>query len=252
MRTPSDCISCTPGYYCSGSSSPAPTGQCSAGSYCTGGSTTPTQYPATPGYYTILGSSQQIKCTAGTYSNSNSATACLPCGSGTYCNAYGMTAGLPCLAGNYCPSGAINPSPCALGTFNPTAATTTAGACGACTGGKYCGLTGLTVESGSCAAGYFCYSGSSSATPIANLTSLGTTYLVTTSGLCPQGYYCPAGTQIPIACGIGYYLNYEGASQLSQCIQCRAGSYCSQTGLVSPSGSCSAGYYCPESSTAAT
>jgi hypothetical protein len=41
MRASTDCISCTPGFYCSGSSNPTPAGPCSAGYYCTGGSDNP-------------------------------------------------------------------------------------------------------------------------------------------------------------------------------------------------------------------
>jgi hypothetical protein len=41
MRSPSDCIPCTPGYYCAGSASSKPTNSCEPGYYCTGGSNTP-------------------------------------------------------------------------------------------------------------------------------------------------------------------------------------------------------------------
>ena len=130
-------------------------------------------------------------------SSSPNSVSCTPCLAGTYCNAFGMTTGLTCPAGFYCSSGAINPVPCSYGTINPTAGSALTGACQPCTGGKYCGDTALTVESGDCAAGYFCYSGSPSPTPLFNLTALGTVYTQTTYGQCPQGFYCPAATQIP-------------------------------------------------------
>jgi len=38
MREESDCIPCTPGYYCIGEKNPNPTGLCDAGYYCEGGS----------------------------------------------------------------------------------------------------------------------------------------------------------------------------------------------------------------------
>ncbi len=105
MRTADDCIPCTPGYYCAGSANPFPTGKCSAGSYCTGGSTTPTQFNATPGHYALEGSTMQIKCEAGTYSDTSRAATCKLCDSGKYCPEIGMDAGIPCPAGYYCPLG---------------------------------------------------------------------------------------------------------------------------------------------------
>jgi hypothetical protein len=40
MRSASDCIACTPGYYCANPSEPKPTGQCAAGYFCIGGAET--------------------------------------------------------------------------------------------------------------------------------------------------------------------------------------------------------------------
>jgi hypothetical protein len=236
MRSASDCIPCTQGYYCSGSSNPTPTAQCSAGYYCTGGASAPTQYSAEPGYYTIVGSSQQIQCPAGTFSSSPNSVACTPCTSGKYCNSFGMIEGLTCPAGFFCVTGAINPVPCALGTLNPTAGLAVTSACQPCTPGSYCGSTGLTAVSGLCSAGYFCYSGSPSPTPMFNLTALGTLYTQTTFGQCPQGNYCPAGTDVPIKCNIGFYLDHEGASDVSECVPCVPGYYCNVAGLPSPAG----------------
>jgi hypothetical protein len=64
-KTQEDCITCDPGFYCSGTNNPAPTGKCAAGFYCSGGSATPFQYAAPPGYYTVLGSIAPIACNPG-------------------------------------------------------------------------------------------------------------------------------------------------------------------------------------------
>lgn len=106
--------------------------------------------------------------------------------------------------------------------------------------------------SGACSAGYFCISGSNSATPLVNLTLLGTTTATNTYGLCPQGYYCPASTSDPVACPIGYYLDAEASDALADCIKCPPGQYCATVGLPGPNGKCLAGYYCPEGSTSNT
>ncbi|XP_033181414.1 uncharacterized protein LOC113134181 [Mastacembelus armatus] len=45
---------------------------------------------------------------------------------------------------------------------------------------------------------------------------------------CPRGFYCPLGSTYPRLC--------------------EAGSYCNQTGLDSPAGTCPAEYYCPKGS----
>ena len=44
----------------------------------------------------------------------------------------------------------------------------------------------------------------------------------------------------------------RGATSLSDCYPCPPGKYCDTAGIASPSGDCSAGYYCPEGSSSST
>jgi hypothetical protein len=72
-----------------------------------------------------------------------------------------------------------------------------------------------------CTAGYYCPSGSSSATQIA----------------CSSGYACPVGTAQQVVCPTGY-------SCLGQIPTiCPAGTFCPNTMMLNPS-PCSNGYYC--------
>ena len=72
-------------------------------------------------------------------------------------------------------------------------------------------------------AGYFCPSGSTSATQYA----------------CVSGSYCPSGASSQIACAFGSVC----ANTTSQ-IACASGQYCSTTGLTASSGVCAPGFYC--------
>eukprot|EP00347_Sterkiella_histriomuscorum_P024098 403332318 len=244
MRAVSDCISCTPGYYCIGSNLDEPDGLCKAGYYCPSGSQKEDEIATDPGYYSLEGSSIQIKCEPGTYTDLSAQTTCKQCDAGTYCDTFGMDLGEPCPAGYYCPAGSVKPIPCAVGTYNPTAASSGSGACQNCDAGKYCDEEGLTYVKGTCSAGYFCKTGSPSATPAINLTLSINSGYITKYGICPRGNYCPIGSEDPTPCPIGYYLNGEGGNALSDCVKCQAGSYCDATGLAVPKGNCDLGYYC--------
>ena len=72
-----------------------------------------------------------------------------------------------------------------------------------------------------CPAGFYCSGGASKG----DGTGSG-------AGVCPIGYYCPAGTNAPILC--------------------TPGKYCATTGLQTPTGDCTAGYYWLEGSSTAT
>lgn len=61
----------------------------------------------------------------------------------------------------------------------------------------------------------------------------------------PVGFYCPEGTAYEWkACPPGTYSPDSGLSELSQCMECDGGHYCSYQNATSVSGLCSAGYYC--------
>lgn len=69
-KTQADCYACDPGYYCSGTNLPYPTGCCKGGYYCTGGATTAIQYPVQPGHFSSACAYQQTECYPGTFQQS--------------------------------------------------------------------------------------------------------------------------------------------------------------------------------------
>ena len=85
-----------------------------------------------------------------------------------------------------------------------------------------------------CYAGYICIEGATTPTPIDG----------TLGKYCPAGSYCDAGaTQTTNAdgsitytgvtgCPAGYYMPYQGAEQLSDCIECIGDQYCPTVGLT--------------------
>jgi DNA-binding beta-propeller fold protein YncE len=84
-----------------------------------------------------------------------------------------------------------------------------------------------------CAGGYYCLTGSSTAT----------------QHLCMNGTYCPAGSSQAVACPVSGFCASNGMAKYSPCT---AGYYCNATGLSAVSGPCSAGYYCPSGSSSPT
>lgn len=58
------------------------------------------------------------------------------------------------------------------------------------------------------------------------------------------GAWCGIGTSVPNLCPAGTFRGAKYGSQLSDCFPCGPGKYCNDTGLLSPSGSSSQGYYC--------
>ena len=53
---------------------------------------------------------------------------------------------------------------------------------------------------------------------------------------CPMGAYCPEGSDSPTLCPSGTYLNSTRNTNISACIQCTAGHYCSGAGNAYPTG----------------
>ena len=84
------------------------------------------------------------------------------CSAGYYCTsgAYNSTptdgtTGNICPMGRYCEVGSITGVGCPVGTFSNQAGLQSSSECTNCTGGYYCGSTGLTVETGLCHAGVY-------------------------------------------------------------------------------------------------
>ena len=65
--TEQDCEQCTPGYYCSNTRNPGPSGPCDAGYYCEGGAYEPKQNVCPAGHFAPMASSAPVPCPRGTY-----------------------------------------------------------------------------------------------------------------------------------------------------------------------------------------
>ena len=66
---------------------------------------------------------------------------------------------------------------------------------------------------------------------------------------CSPGYFCLEGSSTEDPCPPGYYLPSAGAKNITYCIDCTTGSYCNRSGLASPEGLCTQGFYCPAGQT---
>ena len=60
-----------------------------------------------------------------------------------------------------------------------------------------------------------------------------------------MGAYCPQGSYSPILCQAGYYLNSTRNDEVTDCLICTPGYYCTGSGNIIPDGICTAGWYCP-------
>jgi len=166
---------CPAGFYCPDPSRPDIQTGCPAGSFCPQGSLNPT------------------KCASGTYQPYMYQATCLDCPLGFVCSQTDTSFALVCPQGMYCPAKTETPKPCPIGTYNPVWGLSTLTQCFSCLEGYYCASVGLAAPSGKCAAGYFCKSGATTATPAVG----------PKSGPCNPGYYCPEGTPIQVPCPVG-------------------------------------------------
>lgn len=246
-------IPCTPGKYCESDKLATVSGECLAGYYCNG--TTVIKNPVNEttgdicpkGHYCPTGSGYPIACEAGTFSdrfaNQNESN-CEPCTAGKYCSGYGrdlpngpcddgwfcppsMTVAQPpgnrCLPGHECPQGSPSQTPCDSGTYQPLAEK---GDCLPCPAGKFCDRTEAIAEKQSGI----------------NATTQG----VVIAKECPEGFYCPTGTKSSreFPCPVGTYSNTTGLENVTECRLCPQGYYCEGENITSPTGKCSAGFYC--------
>ncbi|MGH0176836.1 UNVERIFIED_CONTAM: hypothetical protein FKN15_008160 [Acipenser sinensis] len=218
------------GLHCASPGLPRASGQCAAGHYCVGGALTP--HPSN-----------------------------------------GITGDL-CPRGHYCSEGSAVPQPCPPGHYSNTTKNTALSDCLPCPQGFSCDGQGLSAPSGSCQAGYFCPPGQNSSRPASYTCTAGhmcpqgssqqspcppgtyqdqhgqteTGLLVGTQNPtpCPKGHYCPPGTTLgrESPCPTGTFNNRTGLSDVSECVSCPAGEYCSSAGLSQPTGACMTGFLC--------
>ena len=266
-----DCIDCTPGYYCSGSNLPYPSGPCSAGYYCTGGAKLPTQFRTPAGHFTGPGASAPGECLLGTFNPAVGQGECQSCLVGNYCPQRAMITYLPCPAGSFCPGNSIVPESCPAGTYQPEQRRHNITDCLPCKSGYYCENANASAPTGGCQSGYYCLTAcvtsSCSQYTIPGTSEIQenptTTFssgtLETYGGECTWGSYCPNTTAVPLACPAGTFRDQTlGKDMQLDCTPCTAGYYCAYTGMsFKLSGnylpvSCSAGYYCPGSFTGHT
>ncbi|XP_028563977.2 uncharacterized protein LOC114585457 [Podarcis muralis] len=186
---------------------------------------------------------------------------------------------LKCPVGYFCPNGANFPSPCPSGTHNPLQGQDESADCRPCPAGRACTQAGLAEPDSECMAGYICPVGSSSPHAPSNACPPGTfsnrsdlfdksqcetcpERFVCTRGSggkqkppvpCPAGHYCPPGTKHPTQykCAPGTWSNKTGLAAEDECVPCPAGWFC-MAGAHGPSGSCSAGHFCPEGTQTST
>ncbi|KAL7981551.1 hypothetical protein Chor_005639 [Crotalus horridus] len=221
------------------------------------------------GHFCPLGTGFPIPCPPGSFSAMLGLKAegeCLLCPTGYICSQSGTSdlfqmlpcnEGYVCLEGNsvpcpndgihgyrcpkgfYCPQGTSLEVPCEPGVFSPTDG---ASVCLPCPAGTAC-RHAATVEpvicpQGFCTAGFYCAGGAFDAVPQSSPE-------FPLNGPCPQGHFCPEGTQSPIACPLGTLNNGTGGSSPDYCVPCYPGFFCAAMGLSSPTGPCTAGFYCP-------
>ncbi|XP_069804021.1 uncharacterized protein [Dendropsophus ebraccatus] len=145
---------------------------------------------------------------------------------------------LTCPRGYYCPAMTAVPVPCPAGTFNPIGGALTLASCKRCPAGRYCRGEANTEPDGLCSAGYYCEGEAAD-----NIPQRTTRFPL--NGPCPIGHYCPEGTLSPKPCPVGTLKNTTGGSSVDSCVPCYAGYFCASVGLSSPTGLCSAGFFCP-------
>ena len=167
---------------------------CETGTFCPLASVTPTPCPA-GAFCASAAMSAPTPCTLGSYCATTGLSAVTSaCFSGEYCPT-ASSAAAACAAGSVC-SNASSQIACSSGEYCP--ASTTAAA--SCTAGSFCATPASPMAL--CAIGYYCPSGSTSATQVTCLAG---------------AYHCAAGASAPvsIACAVGY------ESDLSVCIFAR-------------------------------
>ncbi|XP_039224464.1 multiple epidermal growth factor-like domains protein 6 [Crotalus tigris] len=236
LRYQKQCLDCPPGLYCDGTNTVAPTGPCKPGYFCTGSARTSTQMMVKEGQYALEGAFQPELCPPGTFQPSLAQSSCRECPAGMFCNQTGLVEPLACPKGHFCPSRSILPLLCPLGTYSDTLHGTGPGTCKQCPAGMYCSKSGLVAPEGLCQPGYYCFQGSTNASPTG----------LPFGGLCPAGHYCPAGTKDPreMPCPVGTWNEQKGGRDSTWCRLCPPGYFCSSPGRVSPTGPCAPGFYC--------
>ena len=241
----SECVPCTPGYFCNATGSVEPNGLCEAGFYCPSGtnSSRPSAYECPIGFYCPEGTGIPLRCNSTTFTDTEQQSECNICPAGWYCDG-GNLIDL-CAIGYYCPEGtSFDWQPCPVGTFSNVSGLSTIEECSPCPPHYYCNETAATEPSGLCDAGHFCTLANFVSNPVNDTAKISSCLANNFIGaICPVGHFCPLGSATPIACSAGTYSSTEG---LSECLVCPLGYYCIEGSSDFSSQICPPGHYCPD------
>ena len=296
------CKPCKPGMYCNGYNLTSPTGNCEAGYFCESAAIVknpinesichddllfPVRGNVCPqGHFCPEASHTPQICDAGSYQDTVGQSTCNPCIAGYFCKEGTIYIDQnPCPSGYFCPPESKRPLPCPPGTFNNQTKAASEKSCVPCPGGLFCQDYGLIEPTGPCKAGWYCSSGSKTATPSSGSggdkcpsghycpsASISPVIcpaehfceennLALPSGKCRSGYYCLMGSKSreQFICDVGHYcVNgkkipcptgtlgiIDGLASKNECIPCPPGHYCARSGSSNSTGPCSENYYCP-------
>lgn len=161
----------------------------------------------------------------------------MTCRQGYVCPNYTTINPESCPPGYYCPNGTSTNKgiECPIGTYNPDSNEISELGCLPCPAGKYCSERARSTPNGNCHGGYLCLSGAKFPTPNDG-----------TNGPCPIGKYCVNGTVNATLCPPGTMRKHPGAASEDDCTPCDPGKFCESPGLITPTGDCLQGFYCPE------
>ncbi|XP_036393698.1 multiple epidermal growth factor-like domains protein 11 [Megalops cyprinoides] len=240
------CHPCPSGHYCArpALADVSKAALCDAGYVCLGGSVGPRPSDGVQGHLCPrgfrcpIGTPVEVPCEPGTYAPVPGAAVCLPCPPGATCRSSGTHAPSVCPAGHYCPAGTAQPLPCPAGALSELTGARSLSTCVPCPAGLYCSTPGSSQPQGPCQEGYYCQGGATAMVPQSSAA-------FPRNGPCPLGHYCPAGTPSPLPCPTGSIRNQTGGRAAESCLPCPPGHYCASEGRATPSGPCSAGFYCP-------
>lgn len=227
LRNISECIPCSPGYFCQSLGLTLPEGICASGFYCPLRSSNSQQEICPEGFFCPEGSSHPYPCPVGTFSNLThitSALECLLCTAGFYCQIEALTSPSgPCSEGFYCPIGSQSPRPkiCNIGHYCPLGSEAPL----PCSGATYSDNM-QESECRLCPSGWYCDAG-----------------LIV--DLCPAGHFCLEGISFDWSpCPIGTFSNVTGLGSVDECTPCSPGHFCGEIAATEPTDQCDAGHFC--------
>ena len=140
LRTASDCLNCTAGFYCPGNEgATSPEGACEPGYTCAAASVDRFGHSATDLLFDCDDDGDDA-------------------GDGLDLEAY------ECAAGRFCPNGGSG-YPCPIGTYSNKTGLRKVSECTLCDPGMFCNTTGLLAPAGPCAAGFQCVRGAMTSEP---------------------------------------------------------------------------------------